>query len=1045
MKEKSQNRWKIPLILLALLFLFVLIILLGSIFSRWREKTSRPLVLINQPKQHQTILEGELVVVHAAAREQHGIQRMEVWADDVLIFVKESEDGVLNPMVVSKNWQPLGVGSHLLIVRAQSGNGVYGQSSLMVDVVQDEISEVEQHVVEEGEDFDTVAAMYEVSPEELRFVNPEIWEDELLEPGERLDIPSREHDLDEPESDVPVRPDGEGLDPPEPEVSEPGSVLELLDGIRLFLTPLEIFEGPGDEVFLKIEVLNLQTSQGYDGLHCFIGLAGEVPRWYPDLDGNPSTNDSFPYLGDGEWDAASFFAEDQALVIPWLDNEPLEIQSNCVAITSSGTDALELGQVTVNSPPEDWDGVVRYGYSMGGEGVYSLSYRISFEDSPRMEPLWLDPSMTAPTNLRLDERRISLRWDYEPEEDEEPIDGFRFYLNGNLQWVEPADSRETGLPYEWLTPPCGARYGLSVSAYRYGYPDGPESLPAMPPVIIETPLEGCKREVQITFHTLETFDLGGDGNYEDRTGDIGPAYGIFFGNEKQISFDGRSPHSGGVDLPLGLFHNWSYDLFEMYADRSWSFSGMPSTIVEVEPGGTFEFGFRIMDEDSGRCRDSNDRGCDDLICEGISAIYEDNQYGEFDQIHTGTLTSDDGRCRINYTWQPASGSPVGTGIEGWEPLPWIAVDNVEVLEGSGAVRVHVRNSGTATWPWRDLQLSLQSRDGERLAFVTWPEFVLEPGGRSILAGAELTVNEPYDACIVIDPNDLVLEEYERSGALTHQPVCVDLPDLTITNVNYDLLGGGRIRVTVQNVSDHPLVGRSVKVSIFDPNGEPLYISSSWPVDYMLPGEVRIFDLIGVTENRREFMRQGYHVVVNPDTTFAESNYENNRFNVEAVKEMEVWWMSGCAPLYGDGNHHVNMNFVVDVVRGAAMDRIGSFSAPELEYNQLGLDYVAADNKCWYDTPASILTSHFDVFGDEQLMITVNGQVRIIGTTYSLGEKVELYNLSRSDIDIPVRDFSACTSYFGDSERWYIQPPQIGLNNYPPYWSTSFKVCERVSE
>ena len=100
--------------------------------------------------------------------------------------------------------------------------------------------------------------------------------------------------------------------------------------------------------------------------------------------------------------------------------------------------------------------------------------------------------------------------------------------------------------------------------------------------------------------TLETFNLGGDGRYEDRHGDVGPAYGHFFANEKQITFDGGDLGSG-LDMPNGLRHDTVYSLSDMSADRTWRFSGSNSVIVDVPEGGSFEFGYHIMDEDSGSC------------------------------------------------------------------------------------------------------------------------------------------------------------------------------------------------------------------------------------------------------------------------------------------------------------------------------------------------------------------------------------------------------------------------------------------------------------
>ena len=306
---------------------------------------------------------------------------------------------------------------------------------------------------------------------------------------------------------------------------------------------------------------------------------------------------------------------------------------------------------------------------------------------------------------------------------------------GNLQWTETADTFESGLPYEWLNPPCGSTYIFSVTAFRYGFPDGPESIPGV--TSTHTPAENCTREIQINFLTFETFELGGDGNHEDRDGDIGPPYGSFFANDEEVRFSAVGPFlmhmEGGLDLARGLYDYTLYDMADMAADDTWGFNGYPSLIVDVPAGGTFEFGFNIMDNDTGLCNSVSTRGCDDLICEGISGIYEENLNNVLDRHHEGTLQSSNRRCEVSYTFGPAFGSPVGTGAEGQEPLPWIEIEDINIDETTGLMQIHVRNTGTATWPWRDLEVQLVSPEGYLpLGTVTFPGYVLEAGQRDVL-------------------------------------------------------------------------------------------------------------------------------------------------------------------------------------------------------------------------------------------------------------------------------------------------------------------------
>jgi LysM repeat protein len=663
MNRSNYLRGGLILGLIGLVLVCVLVLGLAYSSGRARAFNSRPLVLIHSPVNHDQVTVGEGIIVHATARSDNGLTHMELWVGDALVAVSAAPEGSTpSNLTLSIAWVPQIPGSQALIVRAYSADGTDGQTMVMITVAESGESETGSYVAQEGDTVASIAEEHGATPEELLDLNPGL-DSGGLTPGDALSVP----DSEPPSEEVSAPPES-GDEAPSLEDDPPGSlsVLELLFG----LGPLQLFGEESEPLTLRLEIPTLYTGEAYDGLHCYVGLAGGAPQWYPDADNDQSTDESFASVGSGGWDSATYLDGEAAPVITWPGDQPLPLNVSCVGITAGGTDALELGGVDLSIPPEDWDGVVHNVEVNGAEGGYKFGYRVTrSEGAPRTVPLYLDPDMSPPFDARLDDRRISLRWDYEPRVDEEPIDGFRVYMNGNLQWVEPPDARESGLPYEWFNPPCGTTYTFAVTAFRLGFPDGPESFPSI--AILNQPEENCTREIQITFLTLETFDLGGDGHYEDRHGDVGPAYGHFFANEKQITFSGGNL-GPGLDMPSGLRHNTVYDLAEMSADPTWRFGGMNGTIVDVPFGGTFQFGFHIMDQDSGRCHDSDDPGCDDLICEGFSVINEDH-YGEFDSMHDGAITSENGRCRVTYQWGPAFGSPVGSGGSGWEPLPWIAV------------------------------------------------------------------------------------------------------------------------------------------------------------------------------------------------------------------------------------------------------------------------------------------------------------------------------------------------------------------------------------
>ncbi len=1018
--KKSNIRLGIALGALILVGICVVIAILMYFPKRVQAVYSRPLVLIHNPVNNDQVAVGEGIIIHTTARNEKGITRMELWVDGELVNIKEAPQGeASNPLVLTTDWQPRTLGKHILLARALSTDDVYGQSSVTIEAVEVETS-LTNYTVEEGDTLESIAEEYGVSEEELAELNPEM-PSEGPAPGDTLDVPAgggpgepsepeeaREAPpADEPSTDEPA---------PVPDDAAPGASLGMLE-FFFGLDLADLFGGGADTpLTLHMEILGFETNQAYEDTNCYVSLA------------------------DGPWDISDMRSASNTFF--WPDDQPLPFDAACVGIAAGGTDSLDLGRVAMRIPPEAWDGVVHRITSIGGEGSFSIDYRISEEDLVEKDP---DPDMTPPTNVRLDERRNSLRWDYFPAEDEAPIDGFRIYLNDNLQWTEPADSWESGLPYEWFHPICGSRYEFNVTAYRHTTEDIAESYPAEVPATVATPLEGCNREVQVTFLSLETFDLGGDGSREERTGDVGPPYGYFYANERQVTFDARGSDSywAGLDIPYGLSHNSTYDLLASWGDPGWGFSGMPSIIVDLPPGGTFEFGYHIMDEDTGRCRDSDDRGCDDLICEGLSMIrgYEDSHY--FDEWHEGTFTSENGRCQVTYRLGPASGSPVGSGVEGWEPLPWIQIEEIDIDATTRQVQIQVRNTGTATWPWRDLDVELRTRAGESIAIHTWPEFVLESGQRTVLE-LPFLLDPPYDACVLIDPFDRVVEEYERSGALSHQPVCPILPDLTITDVHYDALGGGRLRVTVQNLGDGTVENRSIALETLLPDGSSAYLGGSWPNVTLEPRATRTFDLIGVNESARERLSGGYTVVVNPDFTVPESNPDNNTYDVNRSAQLQLFWCNRNIPHVTGLTSAARMYFRASVVAGESSEEVLDTSwSHRLSGQEVIWGYTHNENgfpSTWYRCEG--VSDVFEILGDEYLQVNFRATYRVgnYGDFENVGSASYSYGPESNwgaGTMAPEGDFTDCIDSDGDHS--VAAAARLGLNRFT--WHTRFLVCE----
>ncbi|MBN1312938.1 MAG: LysM peptidoglycan-binding domain-containing protein [Anaerolineae bacterium] len=903
----------------------------------------RPLVLIHSPLDREQLSEGDGVLVHATARSADGIQCVELWADDVLVAQRQAEQGDLPiSMVLSADWVPTSTGNHRLIVRATAANDAEGQSSITIETAEsDEPEPADTHTVQEGETLTTIADEYGATAEDLAASNPGL-DPSGPAPGDELVIPSGE-------------PPSEGSPPLTTDEDAPPHVAESPAPLNLFFGVFSTFEIFGNEdadpTGLRMELISLTTPMVYETLNCYVGLAGQPPLRYPDMDGDQSTDESFSIMdgvgGDGaSWDVGEYLSGDSLPSLFWPGDQSLPFDIACVGITGGGTQALQLGHTEMEITPEDWDGIVRYADVAGAEGSYTIGYRVSRIDyEPHGEPKGIDPDMTPPTDLIAgnyivfhgpdtvledgsdgttvssytvtENDPFTLLWHYNPRPDEAPISGFRIYLNRNLQWTEGLDRRYDGyyytvFPPQWGHPPCGESYTLTVSAWRpdSSDPDGLESPPADRPIIFETPDDECERWVAVTFNTLETFELGGDGHYEHRTGDVGPPYGYFWANSEYVSFDTGS--LGDNFAPVGLLHNSLYSLSEMAANPNWGFGGRPYFVVAVPEGRYLDIGFHISDEDDGRCRHSGDPGCDDVICEGAAYGLTDLSY-----YREGALMSDNGRCRVSFTRRPAFGSPIEASSG--EPLPWIFVDKVEIDEGSGAVRIHVRNTGTAAWTMHDLQIDLQTRNGESLGRYIWPNFYLDVGEHATLGQPTMRVDVPYDACVVVDPNDAVREEYEVTGALFHLPECPLLPDLRITNISYDGLES-LIRVTVRNIGDGPLEGRTLSLNTRLSDGSPLDVSGAWRDVSLAVNQIRSFNL-PVTESDRARMRGGYTVLVNEGPLFAESNTSNNGFTVSPARQLQLYWCNRNIPHVDGLSSAVHMDFTADIISGGASERV----------------------------------------------------------------------------------------------------------------------------
>jgi LysM repeat protein len=918
-RRRGRGRVALPL-LAALLGLGCLASIVAGVAiwfyngQRRQAISDHPLVLIRTPVHREQIPLGESVSTHAMARAESGIARIELWADGTFVTARDNPSGgPTSPLLLNAGWEPNTLGRHYLIVRAISGKGVKGQATVAVDIVE-AVAEADtaEHIVQEGETLESIAEDVGVDVEELEDLNPDL-DPEGLQPGDVVHYPEEEPapgGAEEPEREAPPsgaepppageppggagEPPGGGATPsggepspadeppPVPHDEAPGSFLYVMEIIGLDgLIPAD--PGAGEPVGLRAEVLALETDGAYDSLHCYVGLGEGAPRWYPDDDSDQSTAESFASLGGGSWDVVPHLSGGAVPVISWSGDQPLPINIlTCVGIIEGSTDpAVELEPLALNVRPEAWDGVTRRAVSEGDEGTFTLDYRVSRVELLPTEPQkWIDHSMTPPTNLRLIHAGAGyfLGWEYEPEEDEALIDGgFRVYLNDTLQWVEPPDSHFTALPSQWVHPPCGDEYRFHITAYyNQDCPDCRESESSN---VVTTRTgdpgdPGCGQTVIVTFQTLTTGDLGGDGRYDP--GDMGPVYGDFYVNDQLVSFDGRCDRSR---CEWGMNHHSEYGIPWLLANHG---GGSAQMAVDIPPQDDYaEVGFTITDEETGR------NNADDLVCRG-EVLLDTNLSTDYTIDTWQPFDAPVDRCLVSVTFRPVTSAPVGEP-GGPPPLPNLTVEKMTVQDPGGQLRIHVRNTGLAALSRRDLDVEVVRRSGESLGVYTWPDITLEPGERTVLQQSGLAPERPLDTCAILDPNNTVNEEGEEIEWAAYS-YCPPLPDLTITDAEYDA-PGDRLLVTVQNVGEAPLEHRNVSLVVTLADGSTLSDRPVWRSDVTVERVHRTtLELAGIGEEQRARMMGGYTVAVDPIDSIAETDEDNNEYVVSAGARLRlVWW------------------------------------------------------------------------------------------------------------------------------------------------------------
>ena len=132
-RRRIGSRNLVILIFSAILLIISISALVGYFFFRPEELSERPLVLIHSPENEQETPIGSRVQIHATARDNSGIQRMEFWVDGTLEEVQTTAlEGGITPFPMVVSWEPQEIREYTITFRAFNSLGVRAHSSIIV-------------------------------------------------------------------------------------------------------------------------------------------------------------------------------------------------------------------------------------------------------------------------------------------------------------------------------------------------------------------------------------------------------------------------------------------------------------------------------------------------------------------------------------------------------------------------------------------------------------------------------------------------------------------------------------------------------------------------------------------------------------------------------------------------------------------------------------------------------------------------------------------------------------------------------------------------
>ncbi len=769
----------ILLIIGAVILITLVLALLGYFYFFPKSGGSDlPLVLIHTPATGEEVVIGDVLFIHASARDAQGITRMEFWVDGHLEEVETSslEEGV-TPFPMLASWEPDREGEITLTFRAFNSWGVRSQSSITVlavrgddldgDGLNDELDACPDAygAGEDGcplpgdADGDGVSDADDLCPEA---------------PGEEDDLgcPDRDGDgvpdhLDAdpdepgpaelggaPDSDGDSVPDIEDLSPEDPGDPGAGGAPDSGTGDRdgdgaaddvdpcpddpgepgdgycpppeEDVPPEGEGPGPGPEeahlfTSLEVEAYAFTVNRDYQDIWCYVEVGPLPMEQY-----------EFQPEGERDWNIAEVLAGANSVHLALEDVFELNLYMYCMGTGAEDGLLHEIGEYEFQHPESDWNGRALVGVGAGSEGdSFVARYRICSPscDETEIQPPILDPITLGPRG----DGPYQVRWSWDGDPDW--LLGFEMRINGNLvSTAAEIDPDRRALDLEDFVPRCGEV--LEFQLYAIGRDqDSGESEYSPPSNIQIWDGETCPRTVSVSFVEL---------NPSSRSDSPGPIYGSFYVNDQRLEAEFRE----------GRLSFDATDDPEVYLDRIIS---IPRMFEEIE-------------RDARSCIGA---GCTSNYAPSTSSLEADLSSRESLTFGASIWTERDGRLFEAFETIPAGEIVPGpytvsnNGIDltvlidvlvgpeagGEENLPDLVVTGVSRDEDTGQLRIEIFNNA-ADLIREDIPISIvRMSTGEQLILKTWEDVTIPSGSGVTLMAADVVLDSPYDLRIMVDPVD----------------------------------------------------------------------------------------------------------------------------------------------------------------------------------------------------------------------------------------------------------------------------------------------------